>query len=135
MAKISPTIPFSNTLGDSSVYKMEGLDKLVIRAKHGPSKEQIETEPRYAKFRLSQFELKGAGKATSQICLAIFAVTHLKDHNYSGSLTKICRLMQAEDASRPLGERPILFSTNGRILSGFNLNKKIIFDSVLTFGK
>ena len=43
MAKISPTFPFNNSFGDYSVYKMHGVDRLVIRAKHGPNKEALKT--------------------------------------------------------------------------------------------
>ena len=38
MAKVSPVIPFSNTPGNFSVYKMKDVEKLVIRAKHGPTR-------------------------------------------------------------------------------------------------
>ena len=61
MAKVSPVIPFSNTLGDFSVYKMKDVDKLVIRAKHGPTKEELATLPQYEKFRLYQSEFRERG--------------------------------------------------------------------------
>src|SRR5450755_1205324 len=105
MAKISNTLPFSNSLGDFSAYKMQGVDKLVIRAKHGPTKEQIETSPQYAKLRLYQSEFKGAGKASAIIYQATFGIKHLADHSYGGTLTKICKIIQTQDTLHPLGER------------------------------
>ena len=65
MAKVSPVISFSNTPGDFSVYKMKEVEKLVIRAKHDPTKEELATLPQYEKFRLYQSEFRGAGKAAS----------------------------------------------------------------------
>ena len=131
MAKISPTIPFSNTLGDFSVYKMQGSDKLIIRAKRGPSKEELKTATNYAKFRLGQSEFGAASKGSSQIQLAMFAIKHLKDFTYGGLLAKICKIMQKEETYYPLGTRPVLFSQRGSILNGFNLNKKNPFDVVV----
>ena len=55
MAKVSPVIPFSNTPGDFPVYKMKDVDKLVIRAKHGPTKEE-QTLKRF----FNRFELRSA---------------------------------------------------------------------------
>ena len=57
MAKVSPVIPFSNTLGDFSVYKMKDVEKLVIRAKHGPAKEELAIFRQYEKFWLSIFRI------------------------------------------------------------------------------
>ena len=131
MAKVSPVIPFSNTLGDFSVYKMKDVEKLVIRAKHGPTKEELATLPQYEKFRLYQSEFRGAGKAASFISQAIFAIKHLADTGYVGKLTKICKIIQSEDPDHHLGERSILFSSYGSILTGFNLRKKNPFDTVV----
>ena len=131
MAKISPVTPFSNTLGDFSVYKMKGVEKLVIRVKHGPSKDELANSPRYAKFRLHQSEFSGAGKAATHISNAIFAIRHLADTGAIGKLTKICQIIQKTDPTNHLGKRSILFSVKGGILKGFNLNKNNPFDTVV----
>ena len=128
MAKISPTIPFSNTLGDYSVYKMQGVEKLIVRLRHGPSKEQLKKEKRYEKFRLWQNEFAGASNGSKQIQLAISSIKHLKDFSFGGLLVKICKLMQKQETEYALGTRPILFSQQGSILNGFNLNQKNPFD-------
>ena len=131
MAKVSPVVPFSNTLGDFSVYKMKDVDKLIIRAKHGPTKEELATSPQYERFRLYQSEFRGVGKAASHISQAIFGIRHLADTGYVGKLTKMCKIIQSEDPDHHLGERSILFSSFGSILTGFNLRKKIPFDTVV----
>ena len=131
MAKISPIPPISNTLGDYSVYKMQGVDKLVIRLKHGPNKEQLKTGKNYEKFRLRQSEFGCASKVSTKIQQALFGIKHLKDFTFGGMLVKICILMQKEETGHPLGTRPVLLSQRGSILNGFNLNKKNPFDVVV----
>ena len=133
MAKILPVTPFTNTLGNFSVYKMFGVDKPVVREKHGPTKEQIETQPCYSKLRLCQKEFAGCGKGASLLSLATFAIKPLSDPSYSGMLVKICKIIQLQDSINPMGERSVLFSQYGNILNGFNINRLIPFDNVIQY--
>ena len=43
--KSSFNFPFGRNPGNYSVYKMRGVERLIIRAKAGPSKKQIATAP------------------------------------------------------------------------------------------
>lgn len=131
MAKISPVTPFTNTLGNFSVYKMYGVEKVVVREKHGPTKEQIETQPCYAKLRLCQKEFAVCGKSAGMIKLATFALKPLADPAFTGRLVKICKIIQVQDNQNPMGKRSVLFSQYGSILNGVNVNKLIPFDNVL----
>ena len=131
MAKISNTFPFNSSFGNFSVYKMHGVDRLVIRAKHGPSKETLKNDPAYAKFRLVQTEFGGASKARTQVTSAIFGINHLAHPSLGGSLTSICKIIQGQDDERPLGKRSVLFSKYGSILSGIDINKSNLFESVV----
>ena len=131
MAKISPVIPFPKSFGNISVYKMYGVEKLVAREKHGPTKEQIETLPCYAKLRLCQQEFAGCGKGASLLSLATFAVKPLSDPSYIGKLVKICKIIQGQDTVNPLGKRSIIFSDSGSIFDGFNINSLIPFENVI----
>ena len=51
MAKVSMDMPLTNTMGDFSIYKMEGVDKFIIRGKGGPTKEQIANDPQFERLR------------------------------------------------------------------------------------
>ena len=131
MAKASINLPINSSMGDFSIYPMKGVKKLVIRAKGGPTKNQIETEPQYAQLRRYQSEFKGVGKAMSLLVKSLFAVKHLADYNYSGNLSKICKIIQDQDEINSQGKRSILFSKFGGLLNGFSLNENNQFDTVL----
>ena len=109
MAKISPTIPFSNTLGDYSVYKMQGFEKLIVRRRHGPSKEQLKKEKRYEKFRFWQNEFAGASKGSQQIQRAISSIKHLKDFSFGGYLQKSVSSCRSRKLSMPWVPGPYSF--------------------------
>ena len=118
MAKISHTFPFNSSFGNFSVYKMHRADRLVIQAKHGPSKETLKHDPAYAKFRLVQTEFGGASKERTQVTSATFGINHLAHSSLGGSFTSICKIIQGQDDERPLGKRSVLISRYGNILSG-----------------
>ena len=131
MAKLKSNFPYTNKLGDHSVYKMKGIDKLIIRAKGGPSKEMVRHSPVFETLRKNNSEFGAAGLASGNIQKAIFAVKHLADNNISGRLTAIANIIQKLDTSHTRGERSILFTKHPQILEGFSLNKTTLFDSVV----
>ena len=124
-------MPLTNTMGDFSIYKMAGVDKFIIRAKGGPTKEQIENEPQFERLRKSQSEFAGAGRASGLIMNTTRAINHLADHAYGGMLTKVCRLIQKKEVLAERGKRPILFSKHGKLLEGMNFNERKVMDAVL----
>ena len=131
MAKVSMNMPFTNTMGDYSVYQIEGLKKLIIRAKGGPNKNQIANDPQFERMRHSQSEFAGAGRASGFIMDTTKAIKHLADHSTSGRLTKVCQLIQSKETLVDPGKRPVLFSKHGKLLEGMNFNDQKPIDSVL----
>ena len=131
MAKVSMNMPFTNTMGDFSVYQMEEVDKLIIRAKGGPSKTQIANDPQFERLRKCQSEFAGAAKAGGSIMHTTKAINHLADHFLIGKLTKICNLIQKMEVLAEKGKRPILFSKHGKLLEGMNFNDRKVMDAVL----
>ena len=131
MAKVSMNMPLTNSLGDYSIYPMKGVKKLIIRAKGGPSKEQIAKSPQFERLRKSQSEFAGAGKASGLIMHTTKGINHLADHTFSGMLTKVCRLIQAKETQVATGKRPILFSKYGQLLEGTDFNSQKTIDTVL----
>ena len=132
MAKIKAGFPLNGTLGNYSIYKRKGTEKIVIRAKGGPSNELIKTSPRFAATRKSNKEFSGAGMASGKIQRAMYAVTHLADPVLSGRLTSVATMIQKLDTENPVGKRSLLFSRLPNILNGFALNIDIPFDSYVS---
>ena len=131
MAKVTMDIPLTNKLGDYSLYKMKGVDKMIIRRKGGPSKEQIKNDPEFNRFRSSSSELSGAGKVGGLIMQTSKAINHLADHKYCGMLTKVCRAIQTMDPTNDPGKRSILLSEFGNMLAGVNFNEQQGIETVL----
>ena len=131
MAKVSLTFPLTNSIGDYSIYQMEGVNKLILRAKGGPSKEQIANDPQFERFRKCQSEFSGAGKASGLIMNTTKALNSLADHAYCGMLSKVCKIIQKQETDAEPGKRPILFSKYGKFLEGMNFNERKVIDTVL----
>ena len=131
MAKATLNLPLNLSFGDYSIYPVVGLDKLVVRAKHGPSKKEIEEGAQYAPLRRSQSEFNGIGKAASLVINSMYAVKHLKDRNFSGTISKVIKIIQGRDDLSPKGKRSILFSKYGDTLKGFNCNRSNPFDTIV----
>lgn len=132
MAKVSPTQLFSNSLGDYSVYRQRGVNKLIIRSKGGPNGEMIKNSPKFLSVRLQQSEIRGMGKLSHYLAMACRGVKHLADHNYSGNISKFGRLIQKMDTINEAGKASVMFSTYGSIINGFNFNNEHPFNSVVT---
>ena len=131
MAKAALNFPFSNSLGDYSAYKMKGSDKIILRAKGGASKIKIKTDPAFERVRRNNAEFAGCSKAVSYIQRAFHGIRHLSDHNITGSLVKISKIIQKLDTENNHGERSILFSRHKNILGGLNFNNHPGFDAVV----
>ncbi len=131
MAKLDGLNSFAGSLSNVSVYKMRGVDQLVMRTKGGASKQKIKKSPAFTKTRLLNAEWGGCAKAGGSIKAALFPVAHLNDYNISGPLNALAKIIQLTDTVNPLGERHILFSKNRRLLEGFQLNRQTNFDALI----
>ena len=132
MAKVSITSLFSNSLGDYSVYKQRGVDKLIIRFKGGPSAEKIKKWPQFASVRIQQSEIRGMGKFSQYLAQNSKGVKHLADYNYAGNFSKIGRLIQKMDTVSEAGKSAVMFSSFRSLIQGFNFNREHPFNSVVT---
>lgn len=77
-------------------------------------------------------EFTGLAKAVSGIRMALISVRHLSADNFTPRLTSLCRNIQQQDKTSPLGERGVFLSTDGHLLEGFRLNKENTLADVLT---
>lgn len=131
MAKASFGFPVGGSFGDYSMYKMKGVEKMIIRSKGGASKERIKTDPVFETVRYNNSEFAGCGKAAANFRRAFFPISHLADYNYTGYLVTLSKIIQKLDTLSLQGQRSILFSRNRHIMHGFSFNTQRTFDSLI----
>lgn len=131
MARFKGTLPIVGSLKGLSLYTMRGRDEVIVRTKGGPSKHTVKTSESCHAMRLNGREWGGCTKAASGIRLALGGLTRLADYNLNGDLNALCKKMQVLGGEGPKGTRPVLISRYGSLLTGFSLNRKSPFDSVV----
>jgi hypothetical protein len=131
MAKIAMNIPIGTSLGDYSIYKMEGVEGLILRSKGGPTAEQMLNGEQFVRVRENMSEFAGCGKIAGRILNACYGVKPLGDYMFCGQFSKIAKIIQKRDVSHVRGERSILISAHGKMFEGFNFNKVHPFDNVV----
>lgn len=131
MAQLISGIKFSGTIDNLSAYTMRGSEKVIIRRKGGPKKEQIKKSPSFENLRRNNSEWAGCTLAAKNFRFAIWSIRHLADYNISGPLNGIVKTAQKLETEGAWGQRAIYFSKFKELFEGFNLNQKRIFDSVV----
>lgn len=130
MAKVKLNLFNTRGLQDHSVYQMTGCKHLIIRKKGGASKNIIKESPNFATVRMNNEEFTAASKASARLKQAMFPIKHLTKVSASGQITAFCLRILKMDQTNNMGERSVLFSHYPGILTGFNVNKEIAFDSI-----
>ena len=124
--------PFTGSFGGFSIYKMSGTDKMVIRRKGGPSGEKMKTLPSLTAQRTQQSSFSGGSTTAKMIGDAMSSVKHLKDYPLHGHLIKLTSAIMNMDAQNSSGKKSIIFSRGLHLFEGLSLNRKTLFDSVVT---
>lgn len=127
----SKALDITGRLGQFSLYKPKGSDKIIARTRGGASRKQILKSPKFALTRLHNEEFGTAAKGGCEIRRAMLHLRHLADHNFTPPLNALCRSIMKMDESRGLGDRMMYFSTYHYLLDGFNLNKRYPFNNVV----
>lgn len=131
MARLTGAIPFTGSIAGLSAYVRRDLDKVIIRTKGGPTKAQIKKKPSFKNTRRINKEWQAVAATSKAIRLNIFAIKHLADYNFTGSINALCKKMQYADTVSAYGKRSVLLSQCRYMMEGFSLNKRILFDSML----
>ncbi len=131
MAILANGSGYTGSLGDMSAYRMQGVDRIVLRTKGGASRDKIRNHPSFVRTRENNQEWKACTMAFRMVNSALGPVRLLGDYNYSGTLTGLCKSVQQDETISIRGERGIPFSQNLYKLEGFGLNKYHVFDSIL----
>jgi hypothetical protein len=132
MAKLSGPIGFQGKLSDISAYTMRGCDGTVLRMGWGPSKEDIQTKDNYVNTRRNNAEFGGLSKTASYIKGLFDPIETVLDYNIQATLTGLLKQMQVEDKESPWGNRNVLISKKPYLLEGLTLNKRNLFDAVIS---
>lgn len=116
-----------------SVYKMRGVDKVVVRKSSGHSKDKINKDPRLDIFRHSGLEFGGRALAAKYLMHALRFHQPLADYSIAGPLIALMKPVQALDGVSELGKRNVLLSQHAHYLNGFSLNRNNAFDNVIRY--
>lgn len=131
MGRLTGAIPFTGSIAGLSAYTRRDLDKVIIRTKGGATKAQIKKKPSFENTRRLNKEWEGVAAMSKAIRQNIYAVKHLADYNFTGSINALCKKMEYADTVSDYGKRSVLLSHCRYMLEGFSLNKRISFDTVL----
>lgn len=131
MAILTGAPAFTGRIGDITVYRLRGSDKLVMRQKGGASKQRIKKHPNYEHTRLNNSEWSGCVMAARAINTALYPMRLLADYNHTGHLTALCKAIQKDDGENDKGKRAVRLSQSRYKLEGFGYNKYHPFDTVL----
>jgi len=131
MAQLTSGITFIGSLGDVTAYKMHDSDKVILRMKSGPTKEQIKRSPSYDIVRRNNSEFGGRSTATGGIMFGLHLQKPLADYKISGPLNALLKPIQVLDTEREFGKRSVCLSKQPHLLAGFQLNNQAPFDTIV----
>jgi hypothetical protein len=111
---------------------MRGVDKIILRRKGGASKKQIKTSPNFETTRRHNAEFSGRAAASMWMMRVLFPLKKLADYNIAGPINALMKPVQVLDTESEFGKRHVQPSKNPGVLEGFSLNRKTIFESVIS---
>lgn len=122
-------LPSSFSSGDHSIYTNK-FGNVIVRSKGGPKPEAVRTAPQFANTRKNNNEFGAASMAAGMLGQALISVKHLNDCNIQAQFTGMIRSIFEMDQGQH-GTRPVIFSRGAHLISGYQLNNKNNFDSVI----
>ena len=132
MATLKEGLELTGSLGNLSAYKIKGSDKIIVRRKGGPKPKQVLNSKNFERTRQNMKEFLGVGMAVKAIRSPLIHVKRLAGHNFTSTLTSICKKIQVLDKAGENGRRGIYLSQHRHMLAGFRLNKKHPFVNIVT---
>jgi len=129
MSKQIGVIKLDGAIGGIAFYQSGGQH--LARVAHGPTKQQIATQPNFIRTRENNAEFGGSAHAAKALRSALSTTVHtMGDARITGRLTKLFREICAKDAAGIRGQRSISLSAYGASLVNFEFNKGQSFDAV-----
>jgi hypothetical protein len=131
MAKLEGSFQFTGSLQNLSAYKMQGSDKIILRKKGGPSKKQVKYGANFENTRHNNKEFGGRALAAACIKRNLHPLLFLADYNITGPLNALLQPIQKMDIESEWGKRHILLTKQPRLLEGFSLNRRYLFETII----
>jgi hypothetical protein len=131
MATLEGSILFTGSLNNLSAYKMRGSDKIIVRRKGGPTKKQVKHSPNFENTRRNNKEFGGRAMAAACIKRCLHPFGFLADHNITAPLNALLQPIQKMDTTSGRGKRHILLTKQPRLLEGFSLNRRYMFETMV----
>jgi hypothetical protein len=103
MAKLTSLLKYQGSLEELTAYQLEGVEGTVVRRKSGPTKEQIQTEPRYSDTRKNIKETAGCSRATGLVLDTLGVLRPVVDQSCCGRLNALLKVVQEMDTQSPGG--------------------------------
>lgn len=131
MAISKGILKMTGSFGTASCYSLPGSDKMIIRAKGGPSTRRMKVGPEFEMVRKHQKEWKACVLFSQALKLALGDVYHLADYNVSPVWNGLGKNIIKTDTEHILGERSLLVSAYKQELRGFSLNRNYALNALL----
>lgn len=122
---------YTGTIGEMTYYTIQGSDIVYARRSGGPSKDMIKTSPKFDLVRRNNKEWAGCTQLAKMIRNAYGVVKSVEDYPVIGTLNGLSKKIQQTDISSELRKRGLFLTKNKHILSGFNISRKQVLESVL----
>lgn len=130
MKTTNPEVIESKKSQGFRVYRLKGLEENIIARKGGPSYQQVKNSPSYQELRKNQREFGVASMMAKEVRQSLPAILNEICESYvSGKLTARFRKL-AQKVKGDIGSRPLLVSSNGKVLKGFEFNSRYPFRKV-----
>lgn len=131
MAKLIKGPQISGTIGGMSFIKRWDSDDIYVREPGGPSREEIKNGDNFALSRNYQGEFGNRSSIAKYVNIILRWHKSLKDFNFTSRFQPVFKEIQALDTTSVLGERNVYFSRGQKLLEGFSLNRRIVFESII----
>jgi len=131
MAISKSIMQLTGSMANVSMYTRQDNERVIVRMKGGPTKNQIKTKPEFETVRQNNSEWTGCTRMGSRIRKSFEVMNRLEDYPVTGALNAICKELQKLDTESPAGQRAILLSQHKDLLLGFTFSRKQVLESVL----
>ena len=131
MAKLKGILNITGKLEDLSLYKMRGVDDIIVRRKGGPTKDMIKKSASCIRIRENNTEFSTCSTMGREIRSHLQITSNSSDYNSSGRLNGLMMQILKKDDQNYRGERGIWLSKNRPMLDGFDFGKMNTFNNVV----
>ena len=131
MAKQNGPLDFTGSIADLTFYKRKDSGKTIVRLKTGPTRKQIQHDPRFRRTDNMCDEWKGCTRSTQWVRRTLHPLDDARDYNFVTQVSKLLKPVQKADAQGVYGQRSVWLSQHRHLLEGFTITLKTPFETLL----